>query len=50
HATQYPVLSRIARDYLSIQGSSVSSERAFSSGGRTGTKLRNQLTPETFEA
>ncbi|PCH35816.1 hATC-domain-containing protein [Wolfiporia cocos MD-104 SS10] len=50
HATQYPVLSRIARDYLSIQGSSVSSERAFSSGGRTGTKLRNRLTPETFEA
>jgi len=40
----------MARDYLAIQGSSVPSERAFSSGGITGTKLRNWLNPETFEA
>ena len=40
----------MARDYLAIQGSSVPSERAFSSGGMTGTKLRNQLDPDTFEA
>ena len=40
----------MARDYLAIQGSSVASERAFSSGGRTGTALRNRLIPETFEA
>ena len=40
----------MARDYLAIQGSSVPSERAFSSGGLTDTKSRNQLLPETFEA
>ena len=50
HARQYPILARMARDYLAIQGSSVPSERAFSSGGLTGTLLRNNLTPEAFEA
>lgn len=47
---QYPTLARIARDYLAIQGSAVSSERAFSCGGRTGTKEHNQLSPQTIEA
>jgi hypothetical protein len=41
---------KIAQDYLVIQGSSVPSERAFSSGGLTNTKSRNPLSPETFEA
>jgi hypothetical protein len=50
HSTQYPVLARIARDYLAIQGSSVPSERAFSSGGLTGTRLRGRLSPQVFEA
>ncbi|EGN94627.1 hypothetical protein SERLA73DRAFT_18608, partial [Serpula lacrymans var. lacrymans S7.3] len=50
HSAQYPVLSLMACDYLAIQGSSVAAERAFSSGGRTGTVLRNRLLPETFEA
>jgi hypothetical protein len=40
----------MARDYFAIQGSSVPSERAFSSGGLTGTSLRNRLAPEIFEA
>jgi len=40
----------MARDYLAIQGSSVPSEQAFSSGGLTGTSLRNHLSPATFEA
>jgi hypothetical protein len=50
HSTQYPVLARIARDYLAIQGSSVPSERAFSGGGLTGTRLRARLSPQVFEA
>ena len=33
-----------------IQGSSVASERAFSSGWLTGTYLRNRLKTNTFEA
>lgn len=40
----------MARDYLPIQGSSTAAERAFSSGSLTGTKLRNRLTSEIFEA
>ena len=40
----------MAWDYLAIQGSSVPSERAFSSGGKTGTLDRNQLNTKTFEA
>ena len=40
----------MALDYLAIQGSTVASERAFSSGCRTGTKLRNHLKPDTFQA
>ncbi|KAF5363091.1 hypothetical protein D9757_012029 [Collybiopsis confluens] len=43
-------LSRIARDYLAIQGSATPSERAFSGGALTGTKLRNSLRPEMFQA
>jgi hypothetical protein len=50
HQFQYPTLSRIARDYLAVQGSSVPSERAFSSGALTSTRRRNRLTPELFEA
>ena len=40
----------MARDYLAIQGSATPSERAFSSGGTTGTSKRNRLKPEAFEA
>ena len=50
HQTQFPTLARLARDYLAIQGSSVPSERSFSSGGLTDTKSCNSLSPETFEA
>ena len=50
HQVQYPTLSHIARDYLAIQGSATPSERAFSSAGLTGTKLRNRLRPDIFEA
>ena len=47
---QYPMLARVTRDYLAIQGSSVPSECAFSSGGLTGTRLRSRLNPRMFEA
>jgi hAT family C-terminal dimerisation region len=40
----------MARDYLAIQGSATPSERAFSSGGITGTARRSCLTVEMFEA
>jgi hypothetical protein len=50
HSTQYPILARIARDYLPIQGSATPSERAFSSASLTDSKQRNRLTPDTFEA
>jgi hypothetical protein len=40
----------MARDYLAIQGSATPSERAFSSGGTTGTAKRNRLKPDVFEA
>jgi hypothetical protein len=43
-------MAAMACDYLAIQGSSVPSERAFSSGGITVTSLRNKLNPDTFEA
>lgn len=40
----------IARDYLSIMASSVSSERAFSQGGITISKHRNRLKGDVVEA
>ncbi|KAH9481119.1 hypothetical protein JR316_0005639 [Psilocybe cubensis] len=48
HSKQYPTLSRIARDYLAIQGSSVAAERSFSAGGLTDVLNRNQMDPELF--
>ncbi|KIM53868.1 hypothetical protein SCLCIDRAFT_138018, partial [Scleroderma citrinum Foug A] len=50
HSHQYPILSRMACDYLAIQESSKASERAFSQGGLTVTVLRNSLYPESVEA
>ena len=50
HERDYPILSCIAKDYLSIQATSVSSERAFSVSGLTITKIRNRLDPETARA
>ena len=40
----------LARDYLSIMASSVSSERAFSSAGITLSKRRNRLQEDIVEA
>ena len=38
-----PTLASIVRDYLAIQGSSVASEQAFSSGCLTNYKSCNQM-------
>ena len=50
HSKQYPILARMARDYLAIQGSATPSERAFSNASLTDSKQRNRLAPDTFEA
>ena len=50
YQVQYPTLARIARDYLTIQGSSVASEQASSSCGHTDDKSHNQLSTEVVEA
>lgn len=47
---QYPTLSKITWDYLSIQGSAIPSEHAFSRGGLTATACHNQLSGDIFEA
>ena len=48
--TRLLVWGSLARDYLSIMASSVSSERAFSSAGITLSKRRNRLQGDTVEA
>jgi hypothetical protein len=50
HQNEYPILSKIACDYLVIQTTSVASEQAFSIAGNTITKTRNRLYPETAKA
>lgn len=47
---RHPVWASLARDYLSIMASSVSSERAFSQGGITISKRRNRLKGDIVEA
>jgi hypothetical protein len=46
----HPAWASLARDYLSIMSSSVSSERAFSQGGITISKRRNRLKGDIVEA
>ncbi|TFY53601.1 hypothetical protein EVJ58_g9365 [Rhodofomes roseus] len=48
--TTFPVLFRIAMDYLPVQATSVPSERAFSSSAETDTPRRNRLGPTLMEA
>ena len=44
---QYPLLSKVARDYLSYSSTGVASERIFSIGGLAISKTRNRLHPQT---
>lgn len=50
HQGTFPVLSRLARDVLAIQVSTVASESAFSAGGRVVDPFRSRLEPEVVEA
>ncbi|KAJ3708749.1 hypothetical protein LUZ61_012454 [Rhynchospora tenuis] len=45
----YPTLAKMARDFLSVQVSSVASESAFSAAGRLTDHLRTSMNSETIE-
>ena len=45
----YPILSKIAKDFLSMQSTSVSSEQLFSSSKLVITDRRNKLNEETIQ-
>ena len=46
---RFPILSCLAKKYLSISATSTSSERLFSQAGNTMTSKRTQLNPKLFE-
>ena len=46
---RYPAVAKLAKAYLSIPGTSVPSERAFSVARMTLTKLRSNLDPDTLD-
>jgi hypothetical protein len=50
HEKKYVHLSRMARDYLAIAGTSTSCERLFSSGRQLVTDFRCSLNPSTIQA
>jgi len=47
---EYPILSQIARDFLSIHATSIAFEQAFSVAGHTITAERNRLHADTARA
>ncbi|GBC36492.1 zinc finger BED domain-containing protein DAYSLEEPER [Rhizophagus irregularis DAOM 181602=DAOM 197198] len=50
HKVQYPLLEKIARDYICIPATSVPSEQAFSKSGELVSKKRNRLGDRAIEA
>ena len=49
NSVRFRTLSKVAKDVLAIQSSTVASESAFSTGGRTLDRFRSSLTPITAE-
>ena len=49
NSVRYPILSKVAKDILTIPSSTVAFESAFSTGGRTLDQFRSSLTPITVE-
>lgn len=47
-SSRYPTLSRMARDYLSVPGTTVGVERVFSGSGRLVSPHRSRLAPSTI--
>lgn len=50
NSKKYPLLSKLARIFLSVPACSTPSKRAFSAGGRVLTKRCHSLKSDTFEA
>ncbi|CAH9090034.1 unnamed protein product [Cuscuta epithymum] len=50
HSPRFPVVARMARDILAIPVSTVASESAFSTGGRTLDQFRSSLTPKVKDS
>jgi hypothetical protein len=48
--TRFPIMYKMAMDYLSVPSTSCDCERAFSSAKRTVTCDRNLLSPQSIEA
>ena len=47
---RFPVVSKMAKKFLTVPATSVSSESTFSTGGRTLDDYRSSLNPSTVEA
>ncbi|CAG8574643.1 23619_t:CDS:2, partial [Cetraspora pellucida] len=50
HQKKFPTLASIAKDYMSIQATSVACEQAFSVVTNIISKIQNRLYPETSRA
>ena len=47
--SQFPMMKRVARKFLTINATSTASERLFSLAGNIATKKRNRLKPENVD-